>query len=435
MLLPSQSSFGSDSFPEDKRMAVELYNQSRTQLLNGEYTEALEKLKRAADLYPSLALVHCNYGLVLLKLGRAVEASVELEKATSLDPNYSPSWLNLGIAYQTQGNLTAARRCFEEHLKLTPDSADAARVRAVIELGENAPGAGVGGDDYFYFVTQKNKLRWGPGRMPVKIYIADGDQVPGFKQNYGQLLRQAIDDWANASDGKIAFTFMPTEQDADMIVKWSNDISKVISPAEGGDARYRGDGAGMKHVDITLLTIDPSPTDRLSDAVVSWVCHHEIGHGLGLIGHSPDPKDIMYFCASISAALPQLTPRDKNTLVKLYTADLGPSWLALNDEAIGLVNSGNYEAGIQKYEQAINLAPDQITPKKNLIRAEGSFAIALIKSGKGFDAEEHFKRGLALEDQVHDEVLKQLVGNYAKYLRLLNRPAEADSLERKYLSP
>jgi predicted Zn-dependent protease len=48
---------------------------------------------------------------------------------------------------------------------------------------------------------------------------------------------------------------------------------------------------------------------------------HEMGHALGIWGHSPDPGDTMY--ARVTHETPQLSDRDRNTLRKLYARPIG----------------------------------------------------------------------------------------------------------------
>ena len=49
---------------------------------------------------------------------------------------------------------------------------------------------------------------------------------------------------------------------------------------------------------------------------------HEMGHALGIGGHSPDPADIMYAQASATASA-GLSERDRATLAELYARPIG----------------------------------------------------------------------------------------------------------------
>ncbi|MBZ0185329.1 MAG: matrixin family metalloprotease, partial [Candidatus Obscuribacterales bacterium] len=55
----------------------------------------------------------------------------------------------------------------------------------------------------------------------------------------------------------------------------------------------------------------------LSDDDMKKVCLHEVGHALGINGHSSDNHDIMFFSESPSV-WPALTKRDKLTIRLLY---------------------------------------------------------------------------------------------------------------------
>ncbi len=75
----------------------------------------------------------------------------------------------------------------------------------------------------------------------------------------------------------------------------------------------------MSHCTIVLLTAHAA--DNLPPSVneIKGVCLHEIGHALGLNGHSPNSNDIMYCSETGSESRrPQLTVRDLATLKKLY---------------------------------------------------------------------------------------------------------------------
>ncbi|MBX9687103.1 MAG: matrixin family metalloprotease, partial [Candidatus Obscuribacterales bacterium] len=76
---------------------------------------------------------------------------------------------------------------------------------------------------------------------------------------------------------------------------------------------------------IKMLTV-PSlkPESSLSDDKLRQTALHEVGHALGLNGHSSNPGDIMYF-ASVAVNSPQLSERDIKTLQLLYSMQMLPA--------------------------------------------------------------------------------------------------------------
>ena len=423
---------------EDKRESIRLYNQSIKPFMDGDYEKALELLKVACDLNETHPLIQNNYGLTLLKIGRTDEALQHLLKATSSDNPPAITWLNLGNAYESTGQYQKAEESFEKFLDDAPTSADAPKIRAHLELlrseflNANQSEKPVNKEDYFDAATRKIKLRWAADTMPIKVYMENGEDVPGFKPEYALLLKQAFTDWQSAAGDKISIVFISDKNKADITTRWSNDLSQVLSAAEGGDAKYRGTAKGMTNVSITLLTVNPSSTMKLTPNTVSWITHHEVGHALGLLGHSPDIKDIMYFSSPHADKPAVLSQRDIQTIRKLYSVDLGPSVLTLNDEGVEAQQRGDSELAITKYKEALALDPSAPIPNRNLIRAQSAFAVDLAKRGNLDQSESYFKEALALEDKAPDENLKPLLKNYTRLLHMMDKDDQAKLLKAKY---
>jgi predicted Zn-dependent protease len=70
------------------------------------------------------------------------------------------------------------------------------------------------------------------------------------------------------------------------------------------------------------VTIILSPNQ--ADLTLLAAARHELGHGLGIWGHSPDPTDVMYF--SQVRQPPEISDRDINTLKRIYGQPTQLGW-------------------------------------------------------------------------------------------------------------
>ena len=63
-----------------------------------------------------------------------------------------------------------------------------------------------------------------------------------------------------------------------------------------------------------------SPELPLTDNRMRTVCLHEVGHVLGMGGHTTNPEDIMFYTSSLADVPKHLSARDRATLVRLYSS-------------------------------------------------------------------------------------------------------------------
>jgi predicted Zn-dependent protease len=310
--------------PENARAAYDLFQQGRRALAGGQADVAAASLKKSCELNPASAEAQSNYGIALSALGQKDEAVAHMKKATEIEPSKGALWMNLGVALQAKGDLDPAAVAFEQYLKLSPTANSAAKIRSWLDhykKGEIAATEHATGNDYVSSVIKPQKMTWNIDTMPIKVFVAPGAETPGFKPEYADLVAPACNDWASCLPGKISFKFVNEKKDANITIDWTHDMTKAADCDEGGQARYVGQAGHLTHVDIMLFTVDPSSTVKLTAARVSWILHHEIGHALGLVGHSPDPDDIMYYNCSptVMAKYAELSKRDQNTIAKLYS--------------------------------------------------------------------------------------------------------------------
>lgn len=95
---------------------------------NGKYEEAIEPLKRAAQLDPDSFEVFHNLGLTYFRLRRYAEARAPLEKAVSLRPDFFGSNAVLGATLYTLKDDDAAYRVLDFAHRLKPEDPDTAEL-------------------------------------------------------------------------------------------------------------------------------------------------------------------------------------------------------------------------------------------------------------------------------------------------------------------
>ncbi len=422
----------------DKSRAIHLYNESVALINSSKLPEAEAKLVEALQIDPQNANSLNNYGLVLLKLGKLQEARKALEKSIELNPKFDAPYLNLGLVCEGQGDLAYARQNFLKYIDISGNRAQADKMRDHVNIIDKTlangplPAQAQSSEDYFTQLRREQLFPWPADRMPLKIFVEAGDNVPGYKKSFGDDFQQALATWAEALKEKVSFEAVGKEDGADIVVRWTHDPKNALLKAEGGDCKYNANGEGMNHALITLLTIDPSASDKLNDFKVSWVSLHELGHALGVNGHSNNPGDIMYFAAPLQNTMPKLSQRDVATFKRLYSEKLADTWLSLNDQAIKLMRSGQLKEALSKLNSALILAPKERVLKENLVLVEAKIATALLEDEKYAEAEPHLQKALELEKEAKDQNFDVLLRNYSILLKRTGRANEVDALYKRH---
>lgn len=433
--------------------ALLLANEAYEAMRQEKYRMAADILNKALEICPELPTAHTNLGLALARLGKPDDAIEHLRIAIAIDPSRSAPWVNLASSFQTTGRLRDCVETYKEYLRRFPNDTLAEKARDLVKhlqteadeqdaIEKLVASSKDASNDYFPFTTAGGTVKWTDDKLPLKIHIASGSRVPGYKSEFQGIMTDSFKTWGTASQDKIKFEFVNKPENANIECIWTNDYAQVNSPSEGGEAQVSWSSKGIERVKIVILTVDPTPDSPLTQNQVQAVCLHEIGHSLGLIGHSPKPSDIM-FCTMPSAdAKVAISPRDVSTLRHLYAPDVHIALTprvkhydandknSINNEGVELMSTHAYAKAIEKFEAALKLDPDYDLAKENLSRAYNNYALDLAAKGNAQDAESLMQKAVKLQASIKNAALKLMTfNNYAQILRKMRRENEAAKIE------
>jgi len=441
--------------------AVRLHNEGVMLFQKQDYAQAMQKFKDALELNPDFAEAHCNYGNTLMNSGQYDQALTEFKRTVELKPSLSVVWEDLGTCYQTLGRTPEALSAYKKYLSIDPGGAHYSKIKSTVALLENEikrtsfNSVINGPEDYLGDTTQNGMTRWSSELMPLKVFIKNGEGVPNYRSNFETILQQAFQSWSDASRNLVSFAFVDKEDNANLVCSWTNNPREMMSSAEGGHAMVipNPDSSRINKAIIVLLTVNPVGA-LISDNFARRVDLHEIGHALGMLGHSKNPNDIMYSSLPPADLECALSDRDKNTLVALYTLDAGKvsshpldisrllvsgdpastvmQVVKLNAEAAEAMRTKNFSVAVAKLEEAHRLDPANELVNANLGSAYGNYATMSCIIGNFPQAERYFSQALPLlEKGINRANYITVLKNYGFMLRSTQRNADADRIFKK----
>lgn len=185
------------------------------------------------------------------------------------------------------------------------------------------------GSNYIEQVPMNSTIiRWNIATFPLKVYIGSKKdlQVPEY---YISSVMKAFGQWTSSS-GFLKFNFMDNPDNADILVAFDElpnacderGCKYVVGHTE---PVYRGNV--LKRMIITIYDKDANGS-YFSDMELYNTILHEIGHALGVMGHSYSTNDLMYMGNQVGATNPLLIKyrsdfqyisyQDINTIRLLY---------------------------------------------------------------------------------------------------------------------
>ncbi len=262
----------------------------------------------------------------------------------------------------------------------------------------------LGDSDYFSRITMASDgriMRF--SHTPISVYISEPPIPEKFRYAYVGDVEYALDQWMGCSEGQLRFEQVDLE-DADIRICWTDGPLSLEADPMGEASLVRYDSGEFYAKISVVLQEKPSDRESLHDRLRA-VLLHELGHAIGIWGHSTDRKDIMY--RKSSALHP--TRRDKNTLLKLLSASPGlpfhenaiaelKSDISRNSDAAHLhfwlgtvyADKGEDDLAIQELRKALKLSPNLLMAANRLGRifqAEGMYEKAIAYYSKEAEVE------------------------------------------------
>lgn len=187
--------------------------------------------------------------------------------------------------------------------------------------------------------TDTLTFHWGRGST-VPVFIVESSA--GGRPALGPAFRHAAEAWnAAALFGEVRLRETAELGRARVLLGWSDGARVVnvpegcVGPTTGGAASTQGcivDGQDAEGRPVRRLQVWPradgeasqvgilvsvAPRPGTDEERVRRLVTHEMGHALGILGHSPNPRDLMWSGLILSDTL---TRADRATLRTLYQA-------------------------------------------------------------------------------------------------------------------
>ncbi len=192
---------------------------------------------------------------------------------------------------------------------------------------------------------------WGPAQMPLAVWIEEpvlvedeDDLDPDPPEAYTAAIERALSVWERDLDGVVSFRRVADPDEADLRIRLRPE-ARVLDDEEGlvlGSARVRdacrhtgGDPrSGRIEVRYRVERLEVALSDDhglLLPDQVEKLALHEIGHALGMPGHSPIPADLLFPIARDRIPREGLGAADVNSFLSLYALPSGTVYRRLDE--------------------------------------------------------------------------------------------------------
>jgi predicted Zn-dependent protease len=183
-----------------------------------------------------------------------------------------------------------------------------------------------GQGDYFDQVraVKAGFLVW--NHFPIQVYIAPPPKGTLIKPEVWQsAIAQSVQDW----QPYLPLSIVASEAGADINISANPPLNKSGQRVRSAETRYEiyvSDRKELAHRVTVYIRPNQSPQ------YITAAARHELGHALGIWGHSLTASDVMYFSQVRNP--PSISGRDVNTLKRIYQQPTLLGWPVTHKSAL-----------------------------------------------------------------------------------------------------
>lgn len=167
-------------------------------------------------------------------------------------------------------------------------------------------------ETYIDNVLYKDKLiRWNNNDF-ITYYIDFDDSVP---KEYIEVIRRAFFNWQIATNSDLKFREVDQQNNAKIYISF---VDKLNHEEFIGHTTPYFNKNKLVQMKINFQKQNDKKKNYSNETMLS-IAQHEIGHALGIWGHSANKEDVMYYEGdTVNSQLKVISPRDVNTITTIY---------------------------------------------------------------------------------------------------------------------